>query len=169
MNNNDYYNDFAKIGILITNVIYIYGLAIKDSLVKVVSYFIMIIVIMFFRKEVNDNLSKYYFNQWLNIIFTNKIVFVNVIGNIGLYIPLVYLINKVCYEKTIVKTFILNIWEIGIIVIILSIIFEVIQYILNLGVFDFMDIVLNVTGILLFIIIHEVGEWVKKKTKKEKN
>lgn len=170
MRDSDYYNDYALLGVLVSNAIYVYGLVVKNNVVKITGYLSMIIVIIFFRKEVDNNYSEYYFDEWLKVIFTNKIVFLNVFGNIGLYIPLVYLLEKYNLDKHESKMYFkeTSIWTIGIIVIGISIMFELIQYLLKLGIFDFMDIVLNVTGVLLLIIIQEVGEWQKRQNKQNK-
>ena len=76
-------------------------------------------------------------------------IFINVIGNLILYIPLYILMNNN-------KVFSL---------LILIIILELLQYILELGVFDIIDILLNFIGVIIISIIYRMKIWTQR-TKK---
>jgi glycopeptide antibiotics resistance protein len=99
------------------------------------SYTLFIMIFLLFRKKSTVNFNfDFYLIDWLIILYINKIVFINVIGNVILFIPFIlYLRNKY--------------FIFYIILIILS--FELIQLLTKRGVFDIVDIVLNIFGVLL--------------------
>lgn len=98
-------------------------------------YFIILIFILFFRnKSLRKPNFEIYIIEWIPYIFKNKIIFINVIGNIFLFIPLGYYIG------------LLN----GII---FSVIIELLQFYLSRGVFDIVDIILNSIGVTVGCIV----------------
>lgn len=99
------------------------------------SYFIILIFLLFYRsKDVREPNFDVYLLEWLPYVFKNKTVFINVIGNIILFIPLG------CY-KGLLK---------GLQIVL---IFEILQYYLQRGVFDVVDIILNGIGIFVGSVV----------------
>jgi glycopeptide antibiotics resistance protein len=97
---------------------------------------------LFYRHPVEDNLNlEFYLWDWLKIIRTNKIVFINIVGNLLLFAPLVFLLRE---EST---------W---LFIIIVILIFELMQFITKRGVFDIVDIFLNIIGVLLGLILRRL-------------
>ena len=110
-----------------------------------ISYIILLIVTLFVRNRLKEKLieTPSYLLKWLDIIFTNKIVFTNLLGNILLFIPLgifIRFINcKLIYILIFIIIFIVNL--------------ELIQYIYKTGVFDIIDIILNIIGVFIGICL----------------
>lgn len=109
----------------------------------IINYLLLLIMILYIRKDSTNRINQQaYFTTWLKIIFTNQIVFINIIGNIFLMIPL-GIIVKTIKISWFYKTFI-------ILLIVCSI--EILQYLLNVGVFDIYDILLYILGIIIGVI-----------------
>lgn len=107
-------------------------------------YLLMVLGIMLARYKNTGYNFNLYLDKWLPLLFKDKTVFINVIGNIVLFIPLGAFFNK-------------NIYLSFIIVIIL----EITQFLLLRGVFDITDIILNFLGVLIGFV--GVKIWQKKK------
>jgi len=121
--------------ILFTIVVFAYD-ASCDKIV-LGSYFLFTLVFLFFRTKVNDNLNfEFYLWKWLKIIFKNPIVFINIFGNIFLFVPYVFFIKSKYY------------W---LIIIILIFGLEFMQYVTHRGVMDIVDVTLNLFGVALTI------------------
>lgn len=118
----------------------------KIDYLFIICYFALLLI-MLFHRPINDEkqikLDFDYLKKWLKIIFQNKTVFLNIFGNIILFVPLGIIIN---YQK---KNLIFKIFSLTIIVILL----EIIQFILNLGIFDILDIILNFLGGIIGILL----------------
>lgn len=116
-------------------------------------YFLILSMILFFRTKSKSFLfnDPNYYIKWINLVFVNKVVFINIIGNIVLYIPLGFILKKPRYIP------------IGIILIT---ILELSQYVFKLGVFDVYDILLNTFGLVLGNFIKE-GLGYERRRKKE--
>lgn len=118
----------------------------KYDYLLVICYLLLLLIILFHRKVNDEKLIKLDFNylkKWLKIIFQNKTVFLNIFGNIFLFIPLGIIIN---YQN--------NFLLIKILFLLLSVILlELIQFLLNLGVFDILDIILNFFGGIIGILL----------------
>lgn len=94
-------------------------------------YYLFLTIILFARKRLEYKPSfKIYLIDWLKLAFKNKIIFINLFGNILLFIPL-------GYYKGIIKS------------ILIVIIIELLQLLFKRGVFDIVDIILNTIGIIL--------------------
>lgn len=120
-------------------------------------YLLGLFIILFYREQIDNNYTNSdYINLWIKNLFSNKIIFINVFGNVILYIPFVYYLNK--FSKNILFSIILvfNFIVIG----------EYVQYLLKIGVFDLVDIVINTLGVLIYVLIYEVLIWMKKIKKK---
>ena len=120
------------------------------------SYCMAIIATLLLRNR-NENYiqSDFYLDSWFKILFTNKTVFVNVIGNILIYIPLYILIRHESNSKLLIIYFLIGI-----------VFIEFMQYILKVGVFDIADIVLNFLGVSIVHLFLEVKEWQKNRREK---
>ncbi len=114
----------------------------KFSRISLTIYLLFILSFLFYRHPVEDNLNlEFYLWDWLKIIRTNKIVFINIVGNLLLFAPLVFLLRE---EST---------W---LFIIIVILIFELMQFITKRGVFDIVDIFLNIIGVLLGLILRRL-------------
>lgn len=98
-------------------------------------YLMFIFVFLLWRHPIENNVNfKFYLGKWIKMIFQNRIIFINIIGNLLLFVPLVYYIKgKNNY----------------IIIIALILIFEILQLLTKRGVFDIVDIFLNITGVII--------------------
>ena len=95
---------------------------------------------MFYRKkEYREPNFDIYLDEWILYIFKNKIIFINIVGNILLFIPLGFF-------KGIIKSTLI------------IIIIEILQYILKRGIFDVVDIILNLIGVVIGKIGREIYE-----------
>ena len=142
---------------ILNPIIYIYLLLILISYIlidtqykvntnKLLVIYILFLLVTLFLRPINDdyNYNKiFYLDSWIKRLFHNKIIFLNIIGNIILYIPLGYLLKKKGFKnKKIIGLSSLMI--IG---------FEFIQFILKVGVFDFIDICLNIGGVITGMLV----------------
>lgn len=113
-------------------------------------YLVMLMIVLLFRRPVDfeSNMSFDTFRKWVPIIMSNRTVFVNVIGNIVLYIPMgLFFGRRVSFFDAMAfgYTFIVG--------------FELIQLLLNLGMFDVVDIFLNTIGLMGGYLIISVWRW----------
>ena len=126
----------------------------------VIIYILFLLVTLFYRPRLEQEIENpIYIFKWIKIIFQHDIVFYNIIGNILIFVPLGYLLVKMDF-----KTYI------NIIVFISPIILEVFQYTFYRGIFDIIDVFLNMTGILVgYLIIKVKGIYYeRRKTKRRK-
>ncbi len=100
-----------------------------------IGYIFFTLVFLLYRKKVYDNInSEFYLFEWIKIIFNNRIVLINILGNLLLFIPYVFLIrSKLCI-------FIIICCILGL---------EIIQFLTKRGILDIVDIVLNIFGCML--------------------
>lgn len=120
-----------------------------------IAYSLFLIIILMCRKQTEEKIisNPYYIKIWWKIIFTNKIVFLNLIGNIILYFPLGLLLKK--------KGF--NIIVSILIMFITIVTMEVLQYITKRGIFDYIDIILNLLGSLIgYMLVHKEDKMYEK-------
>lgn len=118
-------------------IIFIFSVYFKYNRFALISYVLFTLVFLFYRRKVEVNInSEFYLIKWLKIIFDNKIVMINIIGNLLLFMPYTLLIKSKYYF-----------------LLILIIIFglELIQYLTKRGVLDIVDIILNIFGSMLVI------------------
>ena len=142
LKNNFFFKDFNKIMIivyLLLSIITMHYLVFRIFQIKIL--YININFSLFYRKTSNTEQSTNpsYMKEWINIIFTNKIVFLNIIGNIFLFLPL----------GTFIYNLHLNIMLKTITIIVVITLLEALQYITKKGVFDYIDILLNLTGTII--------------------
>lgn len=140
--------------IVLQYIIYIFT---KNRHLKVNNYFtlfsyaIFICISLYFRKSLNEETisESFYLDKWIKIIFSNKIVFMNIVYNILIFIPLGMLFRQ--YDMQIILKFILTF--------IIILLLETIQYVTKRGVFDYIDIILNITGALIgYIFTKKIQE-----------
>lgn len=148
---------------------FLFGIGLFYLLFKVninmvfIFYIMMLIVFMFFRKDVAIIDKAYSFDfylfKWLRIMH-NNIVFINITGNVILFIPLILFL--LYYWN---KSYLYNI-SISILVIILL---EWLQAFTKKGIFDIVDISLNTFGVLVAVLIRMICKGVIKWNKNLKN
>lgn len=115
-------------------------------------YFVLLYMVLFDRETIDERLFSDggYILKWIKLVFTNRIVFLNLFGNIALFVPLGILLKQFS-----LKPFLLGILSLGLIITI-----ELLQYITQKGIFDVLDIVLNVLGITIGYMIVKKTRWV---------
>lgn len=115
-----------------------------QMMILTINYVIMIYILLLHRDRHNQNIStNFYLWKWLDLLFTNQTVFINVIGNMIIFIPLGIIINQGPSR-----------WHLKIIAcLIIIVIIELLQYIFQKGIFDYIDIILNMIGAAIGIII----------------
>jgi glycopeptide antibiotics resistance protein len=131
--------------LLILYVIFGYCLLIGNIKWQFYTYCLGLITLLFYRKSAVGYNFDFYLWDWLDYIFINKIIMINIIGNIIIFIPLGM------YNKNIIR---------GLFIIVLL---EILQVVFKRGLFDIVDIFLNTIGYIIGSI--EVTLW-KKKIKK---
>ena len=95
---------------------------------------------LFLRKQQNQEIEfDFYLLKWLKLLFKNKTIFINVFGNILIFIPFGYIMKNILKSQLLIL----------LISLITLVLIEFIQYILLVGVFDIVDIILNFIGILI--------------------
>lgn len=115
----------------------------KNDIVNLMIYICLLIIILFIRPIKKEMIvSNFdYIVKWLRVVFTNKIVFRNLFGNILLFIPL-----GIFFKQFKIKHIYIGL------LIILTI--ESIQLILRVGIFDIIDICLNFIGFLIGYLLY---------------
>lgn len=108
----------------------------------IISYSIFLIMVLFFRIPSHTNIEEqFYLIKWVKLLLTNKTVFINIVGNILIFIPYGYILRLTIKKKYVILISIIPI-----------ILLELIQYITRLGIFDIIDIFLNYIGTLIGIL-----------------
>lgn len=126
-----------------------------QHLLKVV-YIILLICILFIRPPYSNHqyIDVNYLKTWWKYLFDNQVVFINMIGNIVLFIPL-GIILKINIKTNLKYT----------LAFIIIITLELIQLLTKRGIFDFNDIILNNIGSLLgMLLIKKKGDLDEAKT-----
>ena len=124
-----------------TNYIYLYAII----------YVILLYLVLFNREKFDESIYSdgTYITKWIKLIFTNKVVFINLIGNILIFIPL----------GIFLKYFKIRFISAFVIIIILVISIETLQYLTKRGIFYIMDIFLNIIGASIgYMLIRNRGE-----------
>lgn len=128
-----------------------------DLGILIISFIILIYMLLFNRNKMDKVLieNDFYLDKWIKGLFSNKIIFINIIGNIILFVPLGFIIKKI-----IIKVKYNNIITIliGIIIIILI---ECLQLMTKRGIFDVTDVILNSIGLSLGLILIKERKEVK--------
>lgn len=120
----------------------------------IIIYSIFLIINLLIRNQSKENINTiFYLKDWLKLLFSNKIVFINVIGNILLFIPLGFIIN------TLLDNFFYTMFLSLFIILIL----ELMQFMTKRGVFDLIDVLLNMIGIVIGLMIKRKELWMIKK------
>lgn len=158
----NYFNEIQRMSIIIIYFIFIYSLYTEKKEVMFALYLVLLFLILFVRDKVYVNINKEnYIGKWIKIIFLNKTVFINIVGNLVLYIPFnLYLLSFKRNKKTIIKK--------NVLLLVIIILLEYIQYISSRGVFDIVDIVINFIGVIISSIIYLVLEGANDERRKQK-
>lgn len=124
------------------------------------SYLGVLFITLYVRDNTNVNIVEdpRYIKIWIKLIFVNYTVFINLIYNILLFVPLGIFISFINMEY-IYKLLIITIF------IILN---ELIQYVYKLGVFDYIDIILNIIGTCIGYILIKIKKGEKYGQRKQK-
>lgn len=129
----------------------------KRKIVYLIFFFIylLFLYLCLFDRTMNQN-KMYsdgtYIKEWIKILFQNKVVFKNIVGNILIFIPMGVFIKRLpikCFCHFIVACSIAISIIIGI---------ETLQYITQIGIFDIMDIILNLIGFSIgYVVVKKRG------------
>lgn len=116
-----------------------------NKVIYLTCYGVVLLLSLFYRKTNNTEqfTEPSYIREWIYILFTNKIVFLNIIGNIILFVPLGVYISDVKLNKLLLVLIMISIITI----------LELLQYVTKKGVFDYVDIILNAIGGLIGICL----------------
>ncbi len=125
----------------------------KRKIVYLIFFFIYILFLYLclFDRTMHQN-KMYsdgtYIKEWMKILFQNKVVFKNIVGNILIFIPMGIFIKRLHMK-----------WFYHFVVAIIIIIgIETLQYITQIGIFDIMDIILNFIGFLIgYVVVKKRG------------
>ena len=117
----------------------------------IIIYFIYLFIFLFLRQTKTGFSFEFYLDKWIKNILSNKTIFINVFGNIVLFIPL-----GVIFKSNIACSYIF------------VILLELLQVILKRGIFDIIDIILNSVGITIGFIGVLLWMTIKIKTKRKK-
>lgn len=157
------YNDrFKKTILYFTIIVYIYLLlsiiVFKDFLFSPMELFNQ-------NRELIRSINIIPFKNLWDINMSNKFNIISIVGNTILFIPLgVYIsiiFNNFKEKKQVIVKNIL-------IIAIISLIFEVTQYTLGIGITDINDIILNTIGGIIGIVIHNILIYIMDKQSVEK-
>lgn len=147
-----YMNVEMKISLFFIYLLFVIALYLEKKEIINVLYFVLLLVILFMRDKVNTNINENnYLLKWFEIILKNKIVFINIVGNICLYMPFMLII----YNKN--NSYINSL----IIIIFFIVLFETLQMFFKRGVFDYNDIILNIIGVIIISVIKRLTEVIK--------
>lgn len=111
-----------------------------------ISYVVLLLLTLYFREKYDDYMYKdgLYLGEWLKYFLKNKTIFINILGNFLLFMPLGYILVKITKMRILLNILL----GMGIIIIL-----EIIQFITKRGVLDIADILLNSLGLFISIII----------------
>ncbi len=125
-----------------------------NIILLIITYSILLFLTLFVRSKYDTYKYdfSFYLLEWFTKMFTSKVIFINLIGNLVLFMPLGFILSTINKGK--IKRIILNIiLGIGIIVVL-----EFCQFITKRGVLDLMDILLNSIGLIIGVLVTKKGE-----------
>lgn len=115
----------------------------KKYKLSFVLYIFLLLVFLCFRKRTANTYNfNLYLGDWLKIIDKNETVFINVFGNFVLFIPLTFIL--ILLKLEVLK---IIIYEFALVLIL-----EIMQLITRTGVFDIVDVLLNMSGVMIVLI-----------------
>lgn len=148
--------------ILLVGVYFLGGIFLfqKRYALTFVAYLAGIFIFLLFRiryEVVRFSFDNYLY-KWWKLMFKNEVVFYNILGNIILFIPLFFFLDYFI-KRRIIYNLILSL--------LIIVLFELLQLIFHRGIFDIVDIFLNMFGVLIGAIFYntiiEVKTWIKMK------
>lgn len=144
----DVFYDAIYIVLILLFFVFVYSLHIKNITMQKITYVIWLLFLLFYRKSQSGINLDFYLFDWLKHMGSNRVIFVNIIGNIIIFILLGYYFRNIFLGLAMIVTL------------------ETLQYYTGRGMFDVVDIFLNMLG----YIIGSLGVyiWMKRKTKKIK-
>lgn len=116
----------------------------------IIVYSIILFLTLFVRKKYDtfQYNFEFYLLEWVKKMFVDKVVFVNLMGNLVLFMPLGFILSKINKNK------LCNILiGMGIVIVL-----ELCQFISKRGVFDIIDILLNGIGLILLVLLTRKGD-----------
>lgn len=125
----------------------------KNIIILIITYSFLVFLTLFVRNKYDSYKCdfSFYLFDWFTKMFTNKVIFINLIGNLVLFTPLGFILSII--NKKQLKYLFLNI-VIGVGIIISL---ELCQFITKRGVLDLMDILLNSIGLILGLLVTRKG------------
>jgi glycopeptide antibiotics resistance protein len=144
---------YSNTNYLLTALFALTLLTVEYRRISLTCYLLFIASFLFYRRqvEVNTNFA-FYLWEWLKLIRRNRIVFINIFGNLLLFAPLVFYLRG---KRTLLY------------IIVLIVILELLQYLTKRGVFDIVDIFLNIIGVLFALILRRLYGKQEKETRFE--
>jgi len=146
----DVYFNFVYYLIVLLYILLGFFLYNKNYKLSIIIYYIFLFIFLFMRESQSGINLKFYLFDWLSNITNNKIILINILGNILLFIPLGIM------NKTIIKS------------VLIIILIEILQLLLKKGIFDVVDIVLNTFGVILGFLGVKLWMIIKKKKMKKR-
>lgn len=116
----------------------------------IIVYSIILFLTLFVRKKYDtfQYNFEFYLLEWFKKMFVDKVIFVNLMGNLVLFMPLGFILSKINKNK------LCNILiGMGIVIVL-----ELCQFISKRGVFDIIDILLNGIGLILLVLLTRKGD-----------
>lgn len=154
----------ASLLIIIGNVVYANNCAdkieeknkvTKLSLIIVFIYYIIFLFNMtiFARYDSGNGYNLIPFNSIISTLKSDNLYFmiINTLGNLLIFMPLEYFIIKLFKIKKLSLNLLLSF--------LIILIIEILQFIFKLGIFDIDDIILNITGMIVFYIVYKKRLW----------
>lgn len=154
----------ASLLIIIGNVVYANNCAdkieeknkvTKLSLIIVFIYYIIFLFNMtiFARYDSGNGYNLIPFKSILSSLKSDNLYFmiINTLGNLLIFMPLEYFIIKLFKIKKLSLNLLLSF--------LIILIIEILQFIFKLGIFDIDDIILNITGMIVFYIVYKKRLW----------
>lgn len=121
--------------------LFVFTLYVNKEKWQFIVYLLGLLCILFYRKSKVGYNFTFYLLDWVNYIFKNKTIAMNIIGNILIFVPLGYYLRNVGLSVTSVVCL------------------ELLQVLFKRGMFDVVDIFLNIIGVLIGVVII----WMKKR------
>lgn len=144
----DVYDDCVLYILIIIYLLFSISVYFKKILYCKILYYIFLFIFLFLRNSESGYNFNFYLIDWMKYFFNNKIILINTLGNILLFIPMGLFNKKIIYSFFVI------------------ILIEFFQLLLKKGIFDIVDIVLNLIGVIFGFL--GVFLWKKIKTKKRK-
>ncbi|MDD3999475.1 MAG: VanZ family protein [Bacilli bacterium] len=133
---------YPHTNILLTILFAITIFSVRYQKISLTAYLLFILCFLFYRNRIEDNINlEFYLWDWLKLAPKNRIVFINIFGNLLLFAPLAFYIHG---KHSFFIIF-------GIVLVL-----EFMQLVTKRGVFDVVDIFLNIVGIAFGMVLRRL-------------